>query len=132
MNMSSLRPSTRNFVLESGSRALPYYRLRAIPTLIAMLFVTADASAQIRWSPTVTVVQEGKWAGKRLADGQPDVEGVWSNDIANHDNFTAPQGGIPGDPSKGLRVANGAGDRPSKPRNERAPSRISDPADGEV
>ena len=108
------------------------YRLWSILPLIAMLFATVDASAQMRWTPTVTVVQEGKWAGTRLADGQPNVEGVWSNDIANHDNFTDPQGGIPGDPSKGLRVANGAGDRPLKSRSERAPSRVSDPADGEV
>jgi hypothetical protein len=94
--------------------------------------VMTDARAQMRWSSTVTVVAEGKWTGARLPDGQPNIEGVWSNDIANHDNFTDPQGGIPGDPSKGLHVANGASDRPIKPRNERAPSRISDPADGQV
>src|ERR1700731_611057 len=93
---------------------------------LALLFAAAGAGAQTRWASTVTVVQEGKWAGKRLSDGQPDVEGVWSNDIANHDNFTDPQGGIPGDPSKGLRVANGAANRPLKPRSERAPSRVSD------
>jgi len=86
----------------------------------------------MRWTSTLTVVKEGAWTGPRLQDGQPDVEGVWSNDFANHDNFTDPQGGIPGDPTKGRRLANGAVDRPSKPRSERAPSRVSDPADGEV
>jgi hypothetical protein len=78
------------------------------------------------------VAQEGPWKGVRLADGQPNIEGVWSNDIANHNNFTDPQGGIPGDPSKGLNVANGASSVPVKPRGERAPSRVSDPADGQV
>src|SRR5258708_25571700 len=116
MNGSSRRlPYTQTSVAKSGSREITYPRLWAVSTLIAMLFATVGASAQMRWSTSVTVVQEGKWAGKRLSDGQPDVEGVWSNDIANHDNFTDPQGGIPGDPSKGLRVANGAVDRPSKP-----------------
>jgi hypothetical protein len=101
-------------------------------SVVAALLAVTQAGAQMRWSPTVVVDPEGPWTGRRLADHQPDVQGVWSNDIANHDNFTDPQGGIPGDPSKGLHVANGAVDRPVKPRSERAPSRVSDPADGEV
>jgi hypothetical protein len=100
-------------------------------TLAVLTTVLAvRAEAQMRWSSVVTLVPEGLWKGVRLADGQPDIQGVWSNDIANHDNFTDPQGGIPGDPSKGLNVANGA--RKVKPRNERAPSRVSDPPDGQV
>jgi hypothetical protein len=101
-----------------------------LPLAALLLFPTAHA--QMRWSPTVTVIKPGPWNGARLADTQPDVQGVWSNDIANHDNFTDPQNGIPNDPSKGLHVQNGAVDRPVKPRSERAPSRVSDPADGEV
>jgi hypothetical protein len=133
MNVSLQGPSsTQDSIAKDGSRAITDRRLRPILTLIALVFAAAGASAQIRWTSTVTVVPEGVWSGKRLADGQPDVEGVWSNDIANHDNFTDPQGGIPGDPSKGRRVANGAADRPSKPRSERAPSRVSDPVDGEI
>ena len=66
----------------------------------------------------------GKWTGKRLLDGQPDVQGHWSNTIGNHNNWTDPQGGIPGDPA--------TRNRPPRPRAERAPSRVSDPPDGQV
>jgi hypothetical protein len=74
--------------------------------------------------PTIQKVESGPWKGKRVAGGQPDVEGWWSNTVANHNNFTDPQGGIPNDPA--------ARNRPQKPRNERAPSRVSDPADGQI
>lgn len=69
-------------------------------------------------------IPEGKWTGKRLPDGQPDVQGHWSNTIGNHNNWTDPQGGIPGDPA--------TRNRPQRPRAERAPSRVSDPPDGQV
>jgi hypothetical protein len=69
-------------------------------------------------------IASGKWAGPKLSDGQPDVQGHWSNTISNHSNFTDPQGGIPNDPNPN-RLAKG-------PREERAPSRVSDPADGQV
>lgn len=39
-------------------------------------------------------ISSEKWTGARLADGQPDVSGFWSNTIGNHGNFTDPQGGI--------------------------------------
>jgi hypothetical protein len=71
-------------------------------------------------------IASGKWTGAHLADGQPDIAGSWSNTIANHDNFTDPQGGIVNDPSPR------AAQRPRLPRAERAPSRVSDPADGQV
>jgi len=79
---------------------------------------------RIHFEPSYAPVESGKWSGKRLADGQPDVEGHWSNTVANHNNWTDPQGGIPGDPAP-----------PRKPlgtREERAPSRVTDPADGQV
>lgn len=79
---------------------------------------------RIQREKTVTPIASGKWTGKRLADGQPDVQGHWSNTIANHNNWTDPQGGVPGDPGR-----NGP---PSTPRAERAPSRVSDPPDGQV
>jgi len=60
----------------------------------------------------------GEWTGPRLPDGQPDVQGHWSNTIGNHNNFTDPQGG---GPDEGERR------RPLGPRGERAPSRVSDP-----
>ena len=68
-------------------------------------------------------IESGKWTGKRLPDGQPDVQGHWSNTIANHNNFTDPQGGIPNDPQ---------GRPPRLSREQRAPSRVSDPADGQI
>ena len=78
----------------------------------------------LRFEPTFPQIAQGKWTGKRLADGQPDVEGHWSNTVANHNNWTDPQGGTPGDPNAARRV--------SGPREERAPSRVSDPVDGQV
>jgi len=68
-------------------------------------------------------IVSGKWTGPRTADGQPDISGHWSNTISNHSNFTDPGAGAPGD-----RPAN----RPLGPRSERAPSRVTDPADGQV
>ena len=75
-----------------------------------------------RWSRTVPIIASGPWTGARLADGQPDVSGIWSNTIANHSNFTDPQVGPPGEPSRDAKL----------PRHQRAPSRVSDPADGQI
>lgn len=84
----------------------------------------ATGGERIQRETTVTPIASGKWTGKRLPDGQPDVQGHWSNTIANHSNWTDPQGGVPGDPGR-----NGP---PKTPRESRAPSRVSDPADGQV
>jgi hypothetical protein len=78
----------------------------------------------LRFEPGFTQIASAKWSGPRLADGQPDVEGHWSNTVANHNNWTDPQGGTPGDPN-GARQKVGA-------REARAPSRVSEPADGQV
>ena len=92
--------------------------------------IAATAHAQqgggggIQIEKNVPVIQSGKWTGARLADGQPDVQGFWSNTIANHNNWTDPQGGVPGDPNRNARPKSG--------RDERAPSRVSDPPNGEV
>lgn len=72
---------------------------------------------------TVQIDKSGPWTGRRLSDGQPDIEGNWSNTVANHDNFTDPQGGIPGDSASHCDHG---------PRDARAPSRVSDPADGQI
>lgn len=77
-----------------------------------------------RWETTFPQIAAGKWTGPKQADGQPDIFGHWSNTIANHNNFTDPQGGIPNDPNPN-RLAKG-------PRDQRAPSRVSDPADGQL
>lgn len=93
--------------------------------------VDAQATAErtrfpggIQREKTVAAITSGEWTGPRLADGQPDVQGIWSNPIANHNNWTDPQGGVPGDPSDP--------GGPASPRDERAPSRVSDPADGQL
>lgn len=86
--------------------------------------VQPQQAPSVRWEKTIPAIEQGPWKGPRLADGQPAIEGNWSNTISNHANFTDPQGGIPGDP--------GARNREQKPRETRAPSRVSDPADGQV
>jgi hypothetical protein len=98
---------------------------------LAMLPLVSRAQEQlppppggVRWENTVPVIGSGPWKGHHLEDGQPDVEGHWSNTIANHNNWTDPQGGIPGDPATRNRTP--------KPREARAPSRVTDPADGQV
>jgi len=82
------------------------------------------AGSGIEQEKKVPKIASGKWTGPKLADGQPDVSGHWSNTISNHSNFTDPQGGIINDPKP--RAV------PLGPREERAPSRVSDPADGQV
>lgn len=84
----------------------------------------ADINQRLSFQPTYTQISPAKWTGPRLADGQPNVEGHWSNTVANHSNWTDPQGGIPGDPTPPRR--------PLGPRESRAPSRVTDPADGQV
>jgi len=71
---------------------------------------------------TFPAIASAAWSGPRTADGQPDVAGFWSNTISNHSNFTDPQAGPPGEPSKQAKL----------PRDQRAPSRVSDPADGQI
>jgi hypothetical protein len=103
-----------------------------IAAAIALLFLAPlpllaqqpTGERRIAFEPSFTQVEQGKWTGKRLPDGQPDVQGHWSNTVSNHSNFTDPQGGIPGDPTPPRK--------PLGPRESRAPSRVSDPADGQV
>ncbi|MET0362052.1 MAG: hypothetical protein ABW048_09920 [Sphingobium sp.] len=75
-----------------------------------------------RWSKTVPMIASGAWTGKTTPDGQPDVNGFYSNTISNHSNFTDPQAGPPGELSAAAKL----------PRDQRAPSRVSDPADGQI
>jgi hypothetical protein len=77
-----------------------------------------------RWETSFPKIESGKWAGPKLPDGQPNVSGYWSNTIANHNNFTDPQGGVPNDPAPNRR--------PTNSREERAPSRVSDTVDGQL
>lgn len=109
-----------------------------IPAVAALLLAAAiPASAQspseppaeprptageIRWARHFEPVAPGAWAGPQLVDGQPDIQGFYSNTISNHSNFTDPQAGPPGEPSEAAGL----------PRDQRAPSRVSDPADGQI
>ncbi|MEP9401918.1 hypothetical protein [Sphingomonas sp. VNH70] len=105
---------------------MPAWQIAALTLAGAVVQDTAPATPppaqQIRWQREVPIVAPGEWRGARLADGQPDVSGHWSNTVANHSNFTDPQVGPPGEPSKLAAL----------PRDQRAPSRVSDPADGQV
>ena len=84
----------------------------------------APVGGGIGYEKKYPLIAEGKWTGPRTPDGQPNVSGHWSNTISNHSNFTDPQGGIPNDPKPGNA---GKG-----PREDRAPSRVTDPVDGQV
>lgn len=101
-------------------------------TVVAVALAWAPtAVAQSRWETKVVRIERGEWTGARLADGQPDIAGHWSNTIGNHDNFTDPQGGIPGDEANA--GGGGAGAIGTvKSVKERAPSRVSDPPDGQL
>jgi hypothetical protein len=83
---------------------------------------TRPATVGIGYETNFPAIKSGKWTGPRTPDGQPDVSGHWSNTIANHNNFEDPQGGSPGEPGRQGRL----------PRDQRAPSRVSDPADGKI
>lgn len=97
-------------------------RRRPLSALILLALLPLAGQAQIGSEKAVLTIAAGKWTGPRLVDGQPDVQGHWSNTIGNHDNFTDPQAGTPGDPARRRKLG---------PREERAPSRVSDPADGQ-
>src|SRR5579863_7547762 len=94
--------------------------------------ITGSGQGLRGWRETSFVpTPKGEWTGARLSDEQPDVSGHWSNTIGNHNNLTDPQGPLGADdeapPQEGRQNA-----RRIKPRNERAPSRVSAPADGQI
>jgi hypothetical protein len=103
-----------------GRRTSTVKRVRGRVTVgllgvLALVPVVAGAQRQQQFrEATVVKIDSGAWTGTRLPDGQPDVQGHWSNTVGNHNNLTDPQGGGRG----GTR--------------ERAPSRVSDPPDGQV
>jgi hypothetical protein len=74
----------------------------------------------------------GAWTGARLADDQPDVSGHWSNSIGNQNNLTDPQGPLGSDDEAPPQEGRRQNARQPKSRAERAPSRVSDPPDGQV
>ena len=111
-------------VLTAARIRLAIATLLAIPALTFPQFATAQEGGGRQRETSFSAIESGKWTGKRLRDGQPDVAGHWSNTIGNHNNFTDPQGGLPGDPSRRAR--------PNTTREQRAPSRISDPPDGQI
>jgi len=98
--------------------------LMTVPALACVHTAAAQEGGGRTRETSFPPIDSGKWHGKRLRDGQPDIEGHWSNTIGNHNNFTDPQGGIPGDPSRRAR--------PNTTREQRAPSRVSDPPDGQL
>ena len=91
---------------------------------VALVPVVGVAQGSRQWrETTVARTPAGDWTGSRTADGQPDIQGHWSNTIGNHNNLTDPQGPL------GDEADNG---RPPRSREERAPSRVSDPPDGQL
>ena len=70
---------------------------------------------------TVPKLVSGKWNGPRTPDGQPDITGFWGTTYGSYLNLTDPEG-----------ISTGERPRKLGAREERAPSRVSDPADGQV
>jgi hypothetical protein len=66
-------------------------------------------------------IASGPWKGPKLPDGQPDITGFWGPTFGAYLNLTDPEG-----------VSTGEAPRKLGPREERAPSRVSDPTDGRV
>lgn len=90
---------------------------------------------------TLIPVARGEWTGARLPDGQPDIQGFWSNTQGNHNNLTGSPGNEADDdgpPRAGRAGGDGAGGRGGgrggAGRGQAAAplSRVSDPADGHV
>lgn len=100
--------------------------------VLAIAPVIASAQNLRGWRESSYVpTPQGEWTGARLSDGQPDVSGHWSNTIGNHNNLTDPQGPLGAD-DEAPPQNSGQNARRVKPRNERAPSRISDPPNGQI
>ena len=82
---------------------------------------SSPAAAKPKEDKSTAKIISGPWKGAKLEDGQPDIGGNWSPAFGSYLNFTDPDG-------------YSTGERPRKlpPREERAPSRVSDPVDGQV
>jgi hypothetical protein len=101
--------------------------------LLLALSTIASAQGMRGWRETSFVATpKGEWTGLRLPDGQPDVSGHWSNTIGNHNNLTDPQGPLGTDDEAPPTEDGRQNARRVRPRSERAPSRVSDPVDGQV
>ena len=78
--------------MPTSSNAIRRARLALLGALVLTpALVLTQGSPQFR-ERRVVVTAPGPWTGARLADGQPDVQGFWSNTIGNHNNLTNPQG----------------------------------------
>jgi len=96
-----------------------------VASAVLMLALSHWLAAQAQPAPpevkTVPQIASGPWKGPKLADGQPDITGHWGPSFGSYLNFTDPEG-----------ISTGERPRNLPPRERRAPSRVSDPADGQV
>ena len=97
--------------------------------LLAPIAAFGQGSNAFRES-SVQHAAHGEWTGPKLPDGQPDVSGFWSNTIGNHNNLTDPQGNTGADDD--APPGRGNNNRRDRAKSEKAPSRISDPPDGQI
>jgi hypothetical protein len=116
--------------MKNGLEICRHWALVALFGAFAITPQVASAQGARGWRETsFAPTPAGNWTGPRLPDGQPDISGHWSNTIGNHNNLTDPQGPLGAD-DEGPQGRQNA--RRVKPRSERAPSRVSDPSDGQV
>ncbi len=114
-------------------RTLTRSRPRNAALLLASACLLATGAAHAQSAPpqpaaaapvvdkSIPKIPAGPWQGPRLPDGQPDVTGFWGPAFGSYLNLTDPEG-----------ISTGERQRNLPPREQRAPSRVSDPADGQV
>jgi len=82
-------------------------------------------------APLLVCAGETKWQPKRLADGQPDIQGFYRPQYQGTYSLTNPRNGQDGEPGEDGKVPEKDANGKFVPKVKR-PSRIVDPADGQV
>lgn len=95
--------------------------LLMISLLVSGSVHSAETAPPPKVDKTPPKLVSGPWRGPKLADGQPDISGYWGPAFGGYLNLTDPEG-----------ISTGERPRQLPPREERAPSRVTNPADGQV
>jgi hypothetical protein len=104
-------------------------------TLLCVIGLESGLAVATNKAPAATASSSSVWSPKKLADGQPDLQGFWRTEHIGTYSLNNPRQGQDGAPDR-------SGDRAGLPpvkgadgvavAKTRKPSRIIDPADGQV